>query len=125
MDSDFEEKCQKISKMRKDRKVSVSKYLPPYINTPDMVGHLTNNQQQQQQPQEDNGKIDGNLLDGATATSGGNTVTPSSSKISPCRKRKISSWQRGFLNSKKKRRRERANLSATITEDQVRNITEK
>lgn len=33
MDSDFEDKCQDISKKRRDRKVSVSHYLPAYINT--------------------------------------------------------------------------------------------
>lgn len=33
MDSDFEVKCQEISKKRKDRKACVSQYLPAYINT--------------------------------------------------------------------------------------------
>lgn len=34
MDTDFEEKCQEISKKRKERKHCPTKYLPPYINTP-------------------------------------------------------------------------------------------
>lgn len=34
MDSDFEEKCRDISKKRKERKASVTEYLPPFLQTP-------------------------------------------------------------------------------------------
>lgn len=99
MDSDFEEKCQTIAKTRKDRKVSISKYLPPYINTPDApdLGDNTNKQN----------------------TSGKSQLNATTSKISPCRKRKISSWQRGFLSNRKRRKRERQVLGETAAEDQV------
>lgn len=101
MDSDFEEKCQAIAKKRKDRKVSVTKYLPQYIHTPDEpnAGEVLNKQS-------DSGKS-------------GNQINVGATKISPCRKRKISSWQRGFLSSRKRRKRDRPVLSETAAEDQV------
>lgn len=34
MDTDFEDKCQEIASKRKERKASVTKYLPAYIHTP-------------------------------------------------------------------------------------------
>lgn len=34
MDSDFEDKCQEIAQKRRDRKESVTKYLPAYIHAP-------------------------------------------------------------------------------------------
>lgn len=40
-------------------------------------------------------------------------------KVSPCRKRKISSWQRGHVNNRKKRRKDRPVLSENAVEDQV------
>lgn len=101
MDSDFEEKCQSIAKRRKDRKVSVTKYLPPYINTPDAPNMLDTTSKQSDS---------GNVI---------NTSTSTVSKVSPCRKRKISNWQRGFLSSRKKRKRERPVLCETIAGDQV------
>lgn len=42
MDSDFEEKCQEISENRHKRKVCVSKYLPPFLQTPNMGNVFTN-----------------------------------------------------------------------------------
>lgn len=102
MDSDFEDKCQAIAKKRRDRKVSISKYLPPYIHTPDEpdIGEAI-------KQQSDSGKSANQL--GAAAAS----------KVSPCRKRKVPSWQRGFLGSRKKRKRDRPVLSETPAEDQV------
>lgn len=38
MDSDFEEKCQDISKKRKERKASVTQYLPPFLQTLEYAG---------------------------------------------------------------------------------------
>lgn len=34
MDTDFEDKCQEISRKRRIRKHCPTQYLPPYINTP-------------------------------------------------------------------------------------------
>lgn len=113
MDSDFEDKCQSIAKRRKDRNVSVSKYLPPYINTPDAPNIMMMGGDAAAAPasskQSDSGKS-GNVT---------NNVAVTSTKVSPCRKRKISSWQRGFLSNRKKRKRERPVLSEAVEEDQV------
>lgn len=99
MDSDFEEKCQEIAKKRRDRKVSVSKYLPPYINTP-----LDDCESNTNKPSEEKS---------------GNQVNAGTSKSHSYRKRKIPSWQRGYLSNKKKRKREQVIGETTVTDDQV------
>lgn len=40
-----------------------------------------------------------------------NSNGTSSNRINQCRKRKVTSWQRGFLNNKKKRRRDQGSLN--------------
>ncbi|XP_023313118.1 ATPase family AAA domain-containing protein 2 isoform X1 [Anoplophora glabripennis] len=102
MDTDFEEKCQEISKKRKERKHCRTKYLPPYINTPEMK------------------LLDAALIDGAdkppssveTLETVPKEDKPEEKQMvdkhdggkSPQRKRKRFSWQKGYLMKKRKRR---------------------
>ncbi|KAF7283951.1 hypothetical protein GWI33_022776 [Rhynchophorus ferrugineus] len=88
MDSDFEDKCQDIKVKRKKRNACTSKYLPPYIITPD----LDIEQDQKEEPSEsvmdeDPPKINGKVME--------------RNRISPNRKRKFN-WQHGYVKKKKK-----------------------
>ncbi|XP_022910734.1 ATPase family AAA domain-containing protein 2-like isoform X2 [Onthophagus taurus] len=90
MDSDFEDKCQDISKKRVERKASTTQYLPPFLQT---------------QPEEIiliNGKPPNDQIQKPTLSNGTSTT-----RTSPNRKRKLPSWQRGLLTSRKKKRREK------------------
>nr|CAH7737226.1 unnamed protein product [Callosobruchus chinensis] len=83
MDSDFEDKCQDISKKRKERKYRPTEFLPPYIYTPENL--CNNGNISEENKEEKSAKFE-------------------SSKI-PHRKRKIrNSWSRGFLTKAKRRK---------------------
>ncbi|KRT86288.1 hypothetical protein AMK59_2173 [Oryctes borbonicus] len=111
MDSDFEDKCQDISKKRKERKASVTQYLPPFLQTMEYAG--------MDMKKDILAEIDDSNSKEAVQSSSNGTTT--SNRASPCRKRKVSSWQRGFLN-KKKRRKETLNV---ISPNQVTTINRK
>lgn len=80
MDTDFEEKCLSISTKRRERKHCPTKYLPPYINTPQAADpSLVNGNQQMENVHNANSKSIG--------------------KIEHKRKRR-SMWQRGHIKKK-------------------------
>ncbi|RZB40407.1 Bromodomain and/or AAA domain containing protein, partial [Asbolus verrucosus] len=104
MDSDFEDKCQDIALKRQTRKASIQKYLPAYIQTPDNINLNT----KQEEPAE---KATGDAEANSTMTDAKTSDKPKSdekndssttSRVSSSRKRKIPSWQRGYLKKRKK-----------------------
>ncbi|XP_050294665.1 ATPase family AAA domain-containing protein 2-like isoform X2 [Anthonomus grandis grandis] len=86
MDSDFEDKCKDIKQKRKKRKACVSKYLPPYIVTPDK--HNLGVAQQDDEP--------------STSDRIQSKLNGERARISPVRKRRVPSWQRGFVKKPKR-----------------------
>ncbi|GJQ79234.1 hypothetical protein Trydic_g5478 [Trypoxylus dichotomus] len=104
MDSDFEDKCQDISKKRRERKASVTQYLPPFLQTMEYTG-IDAKKDLLTEIDDSNSK---EAVETVQSSSNG---TGTSNRASPCRKRKVSSWQRGFLNNKKKRRKETLNTT--------------
>ncbi|XP_057664166.1 ATPase family AAA domain-containing protein 2-like isoform X2 [Diorhabda carinulata] len=83
MDTDFEEKCIAISRKRRERKHCPTKYLPPYIYTPELLNETLPNGENE----EENGKIE-----------------EKSDNKNANRKRKRFRWQRGRLLKTKKRK---------------------
>jgi hypothetical protein len=105
MDSDFEDKCQDISLKRQIRKASVQKYLPAYIQTPDHFFDGKPVEKTQEEPEETNlanqetNKSSEKLKVEEKTDNGSAKVNNSS------RKRKIPSWQRGYLKKRKRNSR--------------------
>lgn len=89
MDTDFEEKCMAISRKRRERKHCPTKYLPPYIYTPELLNEALPNGEDE----ENNTK----------------TEEKSDNKHTH-RKRKRFRWQRG-LGLKNKKRKFTENLN--------------
>lgn len=140
MDSDFEDKCQEIARKRKERKASVAQYLSPYLHTAAST-RLGNNPSQQITTNVQNKVADHNsdtttkgcgVLDvcsasgstGTASTSTNNSHNSSSVVSAPTtvttvmsagstniRKRRIPSWQRGYVTNSKRRRQHRAQRS--------------
>ncbi|CAH1164178.1 unnamed protein product [Phaedon cochleariae] len=100
MDTDFEDKCQDISKKRKARKHCATKYLPPYINTPEAP---FNHDQSMEIPE--------NLQNGDHKETIKSTVK--SESRTPMKKRKRISWKRGELTKRKKKRTSDISLQQT------------
>ncbi|KAJ8925460.1 hypothetical protein NQ315_009294 [Exocentrus adspersus] len=98
MDTDFEEKCQEISKKRKERKHCPTKYLPAYINTPDgaaLIDQTKPMSEVQTTPETTLNEENTEEKQAEDKHDGGK---------SPARKRKRYKWQKGFLLKKKKRK---------------------
>lgn len=96
MDSDFEEKCQDIAKKRKERKASITQYLPPYIQTMQTIDmpQLTQELHSAEEAHEEQESAKGNEV----------SQEVSIQKVSPNKKRKIPAWQKGYIGRKKRRK---------------------
>ncbi|KAF5301316.1 hypothetical protein FQA39_LY10714 [Lamprigera yunnana] len=100
MDSDFEDKCQKIAKHRVDRKACVSQYLPAYITTAENKGLTVTEEKEVKEENVENPVSE-------TCQNSTNIEEQPTRKSYPLlsisvRKRKYS-WQHGYLKKKKKR----------------------
>lgn len=104
MDSDFEDKCQDISKSRKGRKLKV-KCLPQYLETADLISHLDEPKENEPVPETPSGE----------QKSLNSSVQKMSSK-----KRKSSSWQRGYVKPRKKIKREKVCLDNDDEEEKTK-----
>lgn len=112
MDSDFEEKCQEISKQRKIRKVNVSEYLPAYINTQATIDKPEFNPDLQvEEESNQNGQVEVESNESSKTVNGLN-----SSRGSPNKKRKLS-WQKGNLQKKKKKKTSSNETLEELNED--------
>ncbi|KAL1514100.1 hypothetical protein ABEB36_003418 [Hypothenemus hampei] len=104
MDSDFEDKCQDIKQHRKRRKACTSKYLPPYMITPDAGCN--------QMP------LDLKVTDEPST----DTAERSRQRISPIRKRKIRfNWKHGYLGKKSKKPKLENNGNKSNSSDESKN----
>ncbi|XP_031352102.1 ATPase family AAA domain-containing protein 2-like isoform X3 [Photinus pyralis] len=116
MDTDFEDKCQKISKERVSRKASVSQYLPAYIITAENKGL---------RPVEADGEPQ--QVEECPPTTPVETPEKRSSPVmsGSVRKRKFQScWRNGYL-AKKRKRREKTSVANDSTEEQNDTLKEK
>lgn len=107
MDSDFEEKCQEISKKRRERKACITKYLPPYIITPENM-NLNKVDDDKTDVNKAGATSNGTVDSSSTKTSNSQETAEEKTVVkevvkrtSPTRKRKMS-WQKGFVKKKKK-----------------------
>ncbi|KAL3287427.1 hypothetical protein HHI36_001898 [Cryptolaemus montrouzieri] len=94
MDSDFEEKCQDIAKSRKGRQRKV-KHLPEYLVTPDIASCLDELEEKDSEK---------------TIVVNRKSEPCPISKVTPLRKRKAGSWQKGFVKSNKRKKKEKMSL---------------
>ncbi|XP_066152334.1 ATPase family AAA domain-containing protein 2-like isoform X2 [Euwallacea fornicatus] len=96
MDSDFEDKCQDIKKKRKQRNACTTKYLPPYMLTPENAGRNLNIDLKQDQ-----------------TANGSNSR---STRHSPVRKRKLRvNWKNGYVRKKPKRAKLDTSLQSSMS----------
>lgn len=109
MDSDFEDKCQDISKKRIERKACVTKYLPAYINTPEnMMLHpnpppVNEDATQLENPNDEQTVKEADDKQSETEKTDEKTDTKIARVTPPVKKRKCN-WQKGIVNNKKKKR---------------------
>lgn len=122
MDTDFEDKCQEIASKRRERKASVTKYLPAYIHTPGNYYHLTYVSLNatftncnalgddasglgKENETEENMEVEkATTKEEIPADNTSNNNNTSCNRISPTRKRKLTNWQRGYVNKKKRKK---------------------
>lgn len=100
MDSDFEEQCRTISKMRRERKASSTQFLPEFIHTPDQTIGFDETDIKDDENQEDEGNHD-EKQDGVEEEIS-HKSDGTLNRISQHRKRK-SMWSRGLVSRKRKR----------------------
>ncbi|XP_018330905.1 ATPase family AAA domain-containing protein 2 [Agrilus planipennis] len=110
MDSDFEDTCQEISKNRRMRKVSVTNYLPAYIQAPGIDTKVTSIDASDDKNEKHDISMNG-------VSSCMEQTSPLTKLTHSNRKRKAgSSWKRGIL--KKKKKKDRPVLSENPADDQ-------
>ncbi|KAK4885527.1 hypothetical protein RN001_001798 [Aquatica leii] len=114
MDSDFEEKCQRIAKERMDRKVSVAQYLPAYITTAENSMNLLEEKETKESVQEPAPEPRPDTENPVQEQNSNRKSLPLLSTTA--RKRKYS-WQRGCLKRKRKQERHFSNPNSSM-EDQ-------
>ncbi|CAH0551689.1 unnamed protein product [Brassicogethes aeneus] len=111
MDTDFEDKCQGIATTRKFRKVCTTKFLPPYIKTPENQTLTEKEKESAKKNNEENGDKSNEVL------------TPAQRAHSPNRKRRFK-WQKGFIQKPKRAKMTPEVNEKTSTGDESKEVEE-